>query len=118
MNRQEWVSLTAYQPSDEEWEIIQKVYTFHPGIPDVNGKKVIASLFNIGGMGIITDMLPAADLGLDHNDIIAGIKREIEAQQACLENAIIAERNFKNKYKPLVNCKMPASMKRDNENGE
>jgi hypothetical protein len=111
MNRQEWVGLTAYQPTDEEWEIIQKVYTFHPAIPDVNGKKIIAGMFKLGGMGIITDMLPAADLGLDHDNIIAGIKREIEAQQACLDNAIIAQRKFIANYRPLYS-------KGDDENGE
>ena len=46
--------------SNEMWENIQTVYTYHPSIDAVYGKDDIATLFDIGGTRIIKDMLPTA----------------------------------------------------------
>ena len=42
--------------TDDDYRIIETVYTFHPSIPDDNGKGVIAKLFLIGGMPLMRDM--------------------------------------------------------------
>jgi hypothetical protein len=44
--------------TDNEWNIIQTVYNFHPAI---GTKKDIATLYNLGGMTIIKDMLPRSE---------------------------------------------------------
>jgi hypothetical protein len=60
MNREEWIENTGYQPTQEEWEVIQAVYTFHPSISNANGKREIALIYRTCGMGIIFDMLGTA----------------------------------------------------------
>lgn len=46
--------------SDEDYAVIEFVYTWHPSISETNGKKEIALLYAMFGMRIIYDMLPSA----------------------------------------------------------
>lgn len=48
------------QFSDADYENIEYVYTFHPAISEVGGKKQIAVIFQEGGMSVIKDMKPRA----------------------------------------------------------
>ena len=41
------------------------MYTYHPAIPDVGGKERIAALFTFGGMAVMYDMLPRAEVARD-----------------------------------------------------
>lgn len=50
------------RPTDEEYKIIEYVYTFHPAISETEGKKQIAYLYMNFGMSIIRDMKPRAEL--------------------------------------------------------
>jgi hypothetical protein len=48
--------------NEEDWEIINTVYAYHPMISDVKGKDEIAALYTKGGMGIMNDMFPTANV--------------------------------------------------------
>ncbi len=61
MNKQEFEKLTNSSVSNENYAIIEKVYTWHPSIPEVNGKEVIAQLYSLGGIEVMKDMLPKAE---------------------------------------------------------
>lgn len=59
MNKQEFCDRTGIIYEDlgeDDWEIIQTVYNFHPLITDTKGKDEIAMLYNTGGMGLMHDM--------------------------------------------------------------
>ena len=42
MTKGEFEALTKAQVNDEDYAIVEKVYGFYPGVPDVDGKKVVA----------------------------------------------------------------------------
>ena len=46
--------------SDEDYQTIELVYTFHPAIGETTGKMQIAHIYMYGGMGVIRDMVPTA----------------------------------------------------------
>ena len=46
--------------TQEAYEQINFVYTFHPAISETNGKQQIADLYKTFGMRIISDMYPTA----------------------------------------------------------
>lgn len=56
MNQREFTERTGFEPTSEQWEAIHTVYQFHPCIPDVGGKDKLASLFRMGGLGLILGM--------------------------------------------------------------
>ena len=56
MMQSEFHALTGFQPTTEQWEIIHKVYQWHPAIPDVGGKAKLAELWRLGGLGLISGM--------------------------------------------------------------
>ncbi len=101
MTREEFVKQLGRNPelSDGAWELVTLVYNFHPTIPDVGGKKVIADLFNIGGMGIIRDMVAAADTAKLCENAIDAAKEEVRVAQEKLRAAQKAYREFKSGYK-------------------
>lgn len=53
----ELIDDTMVPPTQEDYDIIECVYTYHPSIAD---KRTIATLYNEFGMTIINDMLPRA----------------------------------------------------------
>lgn len=60
MTKQEFEKLEQDVISDEVFETINFVYTFHPAIDEVKGKQQIADIYKLGGMRIIADMYPTA----------------------------------------------------------
>lgn len=60
MMKQEFEALVGQQVSAEDYKDIEFVYIYHPSIEHVDGKEQIASLYKIGGMRIIRDMIPSA----------------------------------------------------------
>ena len=44
------------QFTDADYALIEYVYTYHPTISNVGGKKQIAVIFQEGGMSVIKDM--------------------------------------------------------------
>jgi hypothetical protein len=60
------------------YALVERVYTWHPCIPNVGGKRVIAQLYAIGGEVLIMDMLPRADAAIKAaEDSIRAIRRDI-----------------------------------------
>ena len=56
MNKQEFESRIGAKVTQEAFEIINHVYTFHPLIRDVGGKDQIAELYRLGGMLLMRNM--------------------------------------------------------------
>ena len=62
MQKQEFEQLIQTAISDEEYRIIDKVYTWHPAISETAGKSQIADLYRSGGMTVIKNMEETADV--------------------------------------------------------
>ena len=60
MTKQEFEQRLGKQVNSADYSVIEYVYNFHPSISDVGGKDQIASLYKIGGMRLIKDMIPTA----------------------------------------------------------
>lgn len=60
MLKNEFENLIGNPVSDEEYGIIEYVYTWHPAIADVGGKTQIVNLYTYYGMTIIEDMVERA----------------------------------------------------------
>lgn len=46
--------------TNEQYKVIEYVYTYHPAISDISGKDQIAILYDVFGMAVIKDMYPRA----------------------------------------------------------
>jgi hypothetical protein len=77
MLQSEWSERTGHQPTPEEWELIHTVYAWHPAIPEVKGKEVIARLFQIGGIGVLQDMLLKARRVQELEDAFSQVQQEL-----------------------------------------
>lgn len=61
--KDEFTRLAKRPVSDEDYRTIDFVYTYHPGICELDGKEQIATIFNLpGGMRIIQDMVYTAEV--------------------------------------------------------
>lgn len=78
MMKQEFEKL-AGEVSAEDYKDIEFVYTYHPSIENVNGKEQIASLYKMGGMRIIRDMLPSAQKMKSMEDEYSRLVQEADA---------------------------------------
>ena len=65
----------------EDYAIVEEVYAWHPAIPDVGGKDVIAHLYAYGGMLTMRDMLARAVKAQNINARIAGIRKDIAGME-------------------------------------
>ena len=90
MTKQEFTARTAKPVNDKDYEIIEYVYTYHPGIDPVKGKDQIANLYETFGMRIIVDMLPTAEKAKHYEDEIRAarlkldrLKKEYDALREC-----------------------------------
>lgn len=101
MNRAEFEERVGnIELTDEEWNIIHTVYQFHPSIPDVNGKDHIATLYKMGGFGLISDMLPTACEGERLENDLRKAREEVALAQKHVV-AIVRDRDiFFKKYLP------------------
>ena len=85
MTKAEFEELVDENITPENYETIEYVYTWHPSITDQNGKREIATIYKIGGMRLIRDMVRSArdSERLDAimrklNDLRTAIKNEFE----------------------------------------
>lgn len=60
MMKHEFESRIGAEVTPEEYAIIEHVYTWHPSIPNVGGKDILAQLYKLGGMTVIMDMEDSA----------------------------------------------------------
>lgn len=78
MNQQEFEQRTgARNLTADEWATIHTVYQWHPAISDRTGKEEIASLWALGGLGLLEDMLPIARQVAQLEDWRNTLKNEI-----------------------------------------
>lgn len=56
MMKQEFEQRIGAEVTPEEYKIIEHVYIWHPAIPNVNAKDVLAQIWKLGGMALIEDM--------------------------------------------------------------
>lgn len=81
MTRQEFLNHLpdgARAPSEQEYEIIDFVYNYHPSIYHVEGKKQIARLYSEFGMRIILDMQETAKRMKEISDEIRSLRARID----------------------------------------
>ena len=65
-------------PLDQcEYEVIETVYGFYPGIHHVKGKEQVAELYKTFGLRIFEDMLKRAEAIRDIEDEIIQCKKKI-----------------------------------------
>lgn len=94
MNKQEFEERLGTTVSDEEWEKINYVYTWHPSISHANGKDDIAKLYKIGGPRLMIDMISTANAWRK-----LSIQRdELKAQISVCEDAMNALAQGDDKY--------------------
>lgn len=68
--------------SNEDYEVIEFVYTWHPYINPVKGKDQMASLYSMPcGMAFILQMLPVAQKAAKHQQLIDAKRSELERMQ-------------------------------------
>lgn len=78
MQKQEFEQRIQTTISDEEYRIIDKVYTWHPAICDDGGKDQIADLYREGGMTIIKNMEETADAMIELDRQERDIMKQLE----------------------------------------
>ena len=78
MTKQEFTGLLGSDVADAVYADIEKVYTYHPSISEVDGKRQIVALFREFGYRIVRDMLATAQKA---EDMIC----EIQVQRMKLE---------------------------------
>ena len=61
MRKSEFEELIGQNVMDSDYEVIEKVYTFHPAVKEVSGKEEVAELYKSFGMSVFYDMLPRAE---------------------------------------------------------
>ena len=76
MMKDEFEKLIGKTVSDDDYDIIENVYTWHPSIGNVNGKQQIASIYQQFGMPVIIGMNEAAEYAKKLNSE----KLKLEAQ--------------------------------------
>jgi hypothetical protein len=78
--------------STADYPVVELVYTYHPAISDTRGKEEIAALFVVGGIAVIYDMLPRAELARDlttERDILASKMQSVVDQYEMLKKGPI-----------------------------
>lgn len=82
MMKEEFEKRIGKTVSTDEYRKFEYVYMFHPLLEDVGGKDQIASLYLIGGMRLINDMMPTAEKA----EILSGQIQETRATLDRLTN--------------------------------
>ena len=57
----EFEAMAGKSVTDEEYKVIEAVYTWHPAINDTTGKDQMKTLYTQFGFGVIRGMLPVAE---------------------------------------------------------
>jgi hypothetical protein len=61
MMKAEFEAMIGKSVTDEEYKVIEAVYTWHPAINDTTGKDQMKTLYTQFGFGVIRGMLPVAE---------------------------------------------------------
>ncbi len=76
MMKAEFEAMAGKSVTDEEYKVIEAVYTWHPAINDTAGKDQMKTLYTQFGFGVIRGMLPIAE----KMEKLDGERRELLAQ--------------------------------------
>lgn len=81
MTKDEFISkiTTDKIPTDEEYDVIETVYAFHPCIDNVKGKEQIAELYSKFGFRVIKDMKETAEKARQLEDKILKLNSQLDA---------------------------------------
>jgi len=90
VTKQEFETLAGHQLNEDDYAIVEKVYAFYPGMPDVDGKKVAAQLYRQFGMTIFLDMHERASKIAEIENSIQTQKRQLEYVTRAPLRAILA----------------------------
>lgn len=86
MTKQEFEHIIRNSVTDEDFKIIETVYTYHPCISNCYGKEEMASLYISFGMRLIKDMLPTAKTARTMEENIRLCKQNYEKHVAELKS--------------------------------
>ena len=56
MMKHEFEQRIDAEVTPEEYKVVEHVYIWHPAIPNVGGKDMLAQIWKLGGMDLIEDM--------------------------------------------------------------
>lgn len=76
MMKAEFEAMIGKSVTDEEYKVIEAVYTWYPAINDTTGKDQMKTLYTQFGFGVIRGMLPVAE----KMEKLDGERRELLAQ--------------------------------------
>ena len=65
MMKNEFEEMIGGSVTDEEYQLIEEVYTWHPAIRNASGKEEVAELYKSFGIVIFYDMYPRAKKAKD-----------------------------------------------------
>lgn len=88
MLKGEFEYLIGKEVTDEEYGVIEKVYTYHPSIKLHTGLKQIADIYKAGGMSTIRNMEETADIMIE-------MYNELEEARANVNKVIDRIQKFK-----------------------
>ncbi len=72
-------------PTDQEYGIIEMVYTFYPTVSNTDGKCQVAWLYRMFGMSIFYDMLPRARMARAKEDELLRLRWKLDQAQREME---------------------------------
>ena len=79
MMKHEFESRIGAEVTPEEYKIVEHVYTWHPSIPNVGGKDILAQIYKLGGMTVIMDMDGSATAAESiYEDICEKLRETVE----------------------------------------
>lgn len=77
MIKEEFQEMIGQIISDQDYEIIDTVYNFHPTVNGVSGKEEVAELYKSFGMDIFYDLFPRAKRNLELKRKLNNAQEEI-----------------------------------------
>ena len=93
MTKQEFEQRIGAQISRQDYNVVEKVYMWHPLIPNACGKDKIAELYKLGGMMLMQDMFARAQQ-IEQKD--SDLRREYatlreKREEICVESQKLGE---------------------------
>lgn len=86
MMQHEFEDRIGAELTPEEYKIVERVYTWHPAIPNVGGKDKLAEIYKLGGMELIEDMdIRAIHLEAEYESICDKLHENIEQKRIILD---------------------------------
>ena len=85
MMKAEFEAMAGKSVTDEEYKVIEAVYTWHPAINDTTGKDQMKTLYTQFGFGVIRGMLPIAE----KMEKLDGERRELLAQLDTIKEGLL-----------------------------